>query len=169
MRILNTRLLSGLCLALVCELTSAAPRQCAGEGREQICLLSFGDLWGSHEQYSGRTIRLSGYLVSGFGRLYLYPGMDYFMFQKATGGIGIEVDGAVFRAARSKMQKAEGGGDWEYSSPCPATVIGTYSDKPAGDFATLGTVSTDGAGLMLATFVEPCSSPEMLLGPEGPR
>lgn len=169
MQIMNTQLLSSLCLVLVCGLASAAPRQCAGEGREQICLLSFGDLWGSHEEYSGRTIRLSGYLVSGLGGLYLYPGMDYFKFQKAAGGIGVEVEGSVFKAARSKMQKAEGGGDWEYSSPCPATVIGTYSDKSAGDFATLGTVSTDGTGLMLATFVEPCSSPEMLLAPGDPH
>lgn len=169
MRIISIPILSAIMFACASASASAsasaAPRLCTGEERTAVCLLSFGDLWGSRSDYSGRSVRLNGYLVSGFGRLLLYPGKDYFTFQQAAGGVAIEVDSAAFNAARARMKRSAAGADWEYSSPCPVTVVGTYSDKPSGDFGTLGVIETDGAGLMVPAFQDPCSLPEAVLLP----
>jgi len=155
----STQLLSGLALILSIGAAEAAPRQCVGEGRDEICLLSFGDLWGSHQQYAGRTVQISGYLVSGFGQLLLYPGKDYFLYQNASGGIGVQTDRHAFAAARSRMDRMKGRGDWQYESPCPVTVLGTYDDAPSGNFSTLGTITME--SMLAATpFPDPCSSNE---------
>jgi hypothetical protein len=135
----------------------AAPRQCVGEGRDEICLISFGDLWGSHGQYAGHTVQISGYLVSGFGQLLLYPGKDYFHYQNASGGIAVQTDRQAFAVARSRMDRMKEGGDWQYESPCPVTVLGTYNDAPTGNFSSLGTITME--SLPAATpFPHPCSS-----------
>ena len=84
---MNTRILSAAILMLATGVASAAPASCFGSKHEELCLLSFGDLWASRGAYDGRRIEVSGYLVSGFGRLILYPGKDYFTFQQASGGI----------------------------------------------------------------------------------
>lgn len=141
------------------------PRQCSGEGRDETCSLSFGDLWGSREQYAGRRIEISGYLVRGFGQFVLYPGKDYFLYQKAAGGIAVQADQAVWDAARSEMRPIEGDGDWKAESLCPITIQGIYSDKPFGDFATLGTVTII-SGPRLLPFIGSCSDEQPRL-PKG--
>lgn len=165
MRTIGIPILSAILFASGSGPAFAAPRLCTGEARTAVCLLSFGDLWDSRSDYSGRSVRLNGYLVSGFGRLLLYPSKDYFTFQRASGGIAIEVDRATFDAAKARMRPSEDGADWKFSSPCPVTVVGIYSDKPSGDSGSLGVIETDGAGLMIPAFQDTCSLPEAVLLP----
>lgn len=155
---MNTHILSATILMLTIGTASSAPASCSGPENDEICLLSFGDLWGSREAYAGRKIVLSGYLVSGFGRLILYPGKDYFTFQRASGGVAVEVEAGVFRAARSRMKRRDDD-DWEYDLPCPVMVMGTYSDKPSGEPGSLGVIASNASGLSIPVYLEPCSQP----------
>ncbi|WP_312316786.1 hypothetical protein [Stenotrophomonas sp.] len=160
MRFISIPLLGALLFSSGSSAAVSSSPLCAGKGKHEICLLSFGDLWGAREQYSGKLVRINGYLVSGRGRLVLYPGRDFFVFQQAVGGIAIEVDQGTFHAARGRMKTLEGVRDWEYASSCPVTVLGTYYAKPSGDFATLGTLVSEGTGLMVSSVDAPCSLPE---------
>ncbi|OEZ02023.1 MULTISPECIES: hypothetical protein [Stenotrophomonas] len=159
MRVLSIPVLGGLLLApaLAAEAAAvAAPPHCYGEGKGQTCALSFGDLWGSQERYAGRRIEISGYLVRGFGQLVLYPGKDYFLYQKGIGGIAVQMDQATLEAAFAEMRPIPGDGDWKYEALCPITVQGIYSDKPFGDLATLGTV-TVASGPRMLPFIGSCA------------
>lgn len=156
MRMLSIPLLSGLILASAFGAAAAAPRHCYGEGKDQTCALSFGDLWGSREQYAGRRIEISGHLVRGFGQLVLYSGKDYFLYQKAVGGIAVQMDQTTLEAALAEMRPILGEGDWKDEALCPITVQGIYSDQPFGDFATLGTV-TIASGPRMLPFVGSCA------------
>lgn len=160
MRFISIPLLGALLFSSGSSAAFARSPLCAGKERDEICLLSFGDLWGAREQYSGKLVRINGYFVSGRGRLVLYPGRDFFVFQQGVGGIGIEVDPGTFNAARGRMNALEGVRDWDYASSCPLTVLGTYYAQPSGDFATLGTLVSEGSGLMLSSVDAPCSLPE---------
>lgn len=161
-RTMNIRILGATVLMLVTGAAFAAPELCTGSKRDDLCLLSFGDLWASREAYDGRKIEVSGYLVSGFGRLVLYPGKDYFTFQQASGGIAIEVSSDVFKAARKKMKARDDAGDWEYESPCPVRVTGIYTAKPSGEYESLGVISSDALGMSMSVFKGACSRSELL-------
>lgn len=151
-------LLCGILLALACGAASATPRRCGGDGEDAICYLPFGDLWARSEQYDGRTVILNGFLVSGFGRLILYPGFDYFFFQRGIGGISIEMDHAGFEAARAEMRKVaeEDMSDWEYFAPCPVSVVGVFRDGSVADFGSMGRIEAGGTRLNIESDGADC-------------
>ena len=159
---MNIRILSVAALLLATGVAFAAPALCFGSKREELCLLTFGDIWASREAYDGRRIEVSGYLVSGFGRLVLYPGKDYFTFQQASGGIVLDVSSDVFKAVRLKMTARDNPGDWEYESPCPVRVTGIYSAKPSGEDGSLGVLSSDALGISMSVFKPPCARSRIL-------
>jgi len=78
------------------------------------------------------------------------------MYQKAVGGIAVQMDQATLAAALAEMRPIPGEGDWKDEALCPITVQGIYSDKPFGDFATLGTV-TVASGPRMLPFVGSCA------------
>lgn len=131
--------------------TSNVPRGCsAGGARGEVCVITFGEIWGGREHYSGRTVALRGYLASGVGGLTLYPSRDFFFFQNGAGGVAIRVDEDVYRAARSRMSKPSPLPDWDLESPCPASVVGVFDENPVNDSATLGQVSIHSGGLYMS-------------------
>lgn len=167
---------AALCVVLLmiaCGTATAKPRRCAGEGKDEICVLAFGDLWAGPEQYDGRNVILSGFLVIGFGQLVLYPDYGYFFFQQGAGGIRIETDDGGFDAARARMREVaeEDRGDWSYFAPCPVTVQGVYVSAPSGDQASLGRIATGGIGLTmeLAGVKCPMTDPATMLKMPGGR
>lgn len=165
--------LCAVLLVIACGTASAKPRRCGGEGRDAMCLLAFGDLWAGPEQYDGRYVILSGFLVSGFGQLILYPDYGYFFFQKGAGGIRIETSGDGFAAAQERMREVaeDDMSDWKYFAPCPVTVQGVYRAASSSDQASLGRIATGDIGLMMESAEVKCpmTDPATILKMPGGR